>query len=255
MSQAPTLGWPLVWGLLVLLALAVSASRLARLGVGREVTTSALRAVVQLLAVAAVIAFVLDRLWASLLFVGLMLLTATVTGAGRVEARRDWPWVATALLGGAVPVLLVIFGLRVAELTGTVVIPVAGIIIGGSMTAHTLTGRRAFAALRADSGLVEASLALGFDRSTAILSVISPHAPEALTPIFDQTRTVGLVTLPGAFVGVILGGGSPSQAAATQVLVLIGLLAAETIVVVMTQRLIAHGKIMPGDVRSLLPTG
>lgn len=47
------------------------------------------------------------------------------------------------------------------------------------------------------------------------------------TPAMDQTRTVGLVTLPGAFVGVLSGSGDPAQAAAAQVLVLIGLLAAE----------------------------
>jgi len=31
----------------------------------------------------------------------------------------------------------------------------------------------------------------------------------ALVPGLDQTRTVGLVTLPGAFVGVLLAGASP----------------------------------------------
>lgn len=48
----------------------------------------------------------------------------------------------------------------------------------------------------------------------------------------DQTRTVGLVTLPGALVGVLLGNWDPMQAAAAQVL--IGLLAAEGLAVVLT---------------------
>ena len=43
---------------------------------------------------------------------------------------------------------LIIFGLRVTEFTGAAVIPIAGIIIGGAMTAHTLTARRAFDVLR-----------------------------------------------------------------------------------------------------------
>jgi putative ABC transport system permease protein len=59
----------------------------------------------------------------------------------------------------------------------------------------------------------------------------------------DQTRTVGLVTLPGAFVGVLLGSGDPLQAAAAQVLVLIGLLAAEGVAVVTTVELVARGLI------------
>jgi ABC-type iron transport system FetAB permease component len=36
--------------------------------------------------------------------------------------------------------------------------------------------------------------------------------PQALVPALDRTRTVGLVTLPGAFVDVQLGGGSAVQA-------------------------------------------
>ena len=68
-----------------------------------------------------------------------------------------------------------------------------------------------------------------------------PSAPQALTPALDQTRTFGLVTLPGAFVGVLLGSGDPVQAAAAQVLVLVGLLAAEGVAVVVVQGLIARG--------------
>jgi len=54
---------------------------------------------------------------------------------------------------------------------------------------------------------------------------------------------VGLVTLPGAFVGVLLGGGSPVAAGATQLLVLVGLLLAETVAIVVVTELIAHGVI------------
>jgi putative ABC transport system permease protein len=107
--------------------------------------------------------------------------------------------------------------------------------------------------LRDDRGQVEAGLALGLARSAAIALVISRHSREALNPAIDQTRTVGLVTLPGAFVGVLLGGGSAADAAAAQVLVLIGLLAAETCVVEASRRLIATGHILPSDVRSALP--
>ena len=58
---------------------------------------------------------------------------------------------------------------------------------------------------------------------------MQPTAREALTPGLDQTRTVGLVTLPGAFVGVLLCGGTALEAGATQVFVLIGLLATQAI--------------------------
>jgi ABC-type iron transport system FetAB permease component len=55
---------------------------------------------------------------------------------------------------------------------------------------------------------------------------------------------VGLVTLPGAFVGVLLGGGSPLEAGAAQLLVLVGLLAAEVLAVWAVTELIARGAIL-----------
>jgi putative ABC transport system permease protein len=45
----------------------------------------------------------------------------------------------------------------------------------------------------------------------------------------DQTRTVGLVTLPGALVGALAGGASAAGAARFQLLVLIALLAAQSL--------------------------
>jgi putative ABC transport system permease protein len=64
-----------------------------------------------------------------------------------------------------------------------------------------------------------------------------------LIPILDQTRTVGLVTLPGAFVGMLLGGASPIDAGAVQLFVLVALLAVEAIAVVLVAELVARGLI------------
>ncbi len=65
----------------------------------------------------------------------------------------------------------------------------------------------------------------------AIAESIHRRAPEALLPGLDQVKTTGVVTLPGAFIGVLLGGGSPVQAATAQALVLFGIMAAQTITV------------------------
>jgi putative ABC transport system permease protein len=254
MSDSPVFGVPLIIALVLLLALAVGASRIGRLGLAGSLSTAAARACVQLAAVSLIIGVVLGRTWSALLFAGVMFVVATFTASGRVGARRDAGWIAAALAAGVLPVLVVIFGIRVTDFTGAAIIPIAGIIIGGSMTAHTLMARRAFDMLRSDRGQVEAGLALGLARPAAITLVISRHSPEALNPVIDQTRTVGLVTLPGAFVGVLLGGGSAADAAAAQVLVLVGLLAAETCVVEASRRLIAAGRILPRDLRDALPS-
>jgi putative ABC transport system permease protein len=95
--------------------------------------------------------------------------------------------------------------------------------------ATSQAARRALDELKARHGEYEAALALGFLPRPAALEICRPSAGHALIPALDQTRTVGLVTLPGAYVGVLLGGAGPIQAGMTQVLVLIGLLAAEAV--------------------------
>ena len=250
MPQQPGPG--LVVALVLLVALAVAASLVGRLRVERSVATAALRAVVQLALVALVITAVLSHLVWSLLFAAVMFTIAVVTSARRVEAARAWPWVAVAMAAGVLPVLAVVFLSGAVPWNGASLVPMAGIIIGGTMSAHSLLGRRVFAALREERGSYEAALAIGLPRPAAITEVVGRRLPEALVPGLDQTRTVGLVTLPGAFVGVLLGGGSPAQAGAAQVVVLVGLLAAQTLTVVVAHQLVRASLLLPDDLRTQL---
>jgi putative ABC transport system permease protein len=247
MTSAPAADWRLAAVLLVLTCVAAGTSRLSGLGVERDHVTAAVRAVLQLAVVAVVIAAVMESLWLSLGFVLLMLVVATATSHRRIRApRRQGPWTALAIAAGAVPVIGLCLGSGVIPLNGAGVVPISGIIIGGAMTASTLTGRRAFDELTAHHGAYEAALALGFPASDAALLVIQPTAREALTPGLDQTRTVGLVTLPGAFVGVLLGGGTALEAGAAQVLVLVGLLATQAITAALVLRLVATARLARG---------
>lgn len=186
--------------------------------------SAAVRAAVQLAVVSLVIAAALSSLWFSLTFAA-----------------------------GALPVLGLCLVSGVVPFNGAGVIPVAGILIGGAMTASTLTGRRASDEIKAQHGSYEAALALGLPASEAAFVVLQPTATEALTPGLDQTRTVGLVTLPGAFIGVLLGGGTPLEAGVAQVLVLLGLLAVQAITSAVLLRLIAQGKVVRRDLAATYP--
>ena len=126
---------------------------------------------------------------------------------------------------------------------GVAIVPIAGILIGGAMSATSVAGRRALDELVARRGEYEAALSLGLLERDAATEICRPAAAQALMPPLDQTRTVGLVTLPGAFVGVLLGGGDPLHAGAAQLLVLVGLLAAESVAVVVTVELVARRRI------------
>jgi putative ABC transport system permease protein len=249
MSATPDAGWPLAIALMLLVTLGIVAATTGGLPVRRDIVTASVRAAVQLGLVSLAIAAVLGSVWWSAAFTVLMFAVATFTAARRLGAVRDAAWVGAGIAAGVLPVLLVLFLSGTVPWTGPALVPTAGIVIGGAMTALTLAGRRAFAELRSGLGTYEAALALGLQRRDAVLEVVSHSAPEALTPVLDQTRTVGLVTLPGAYIGVLLGGGSPVEAGAAQLMVLVGLLAAETVTVVVLVRLVALARVLPDPLR------
>ena len=62
---------------------------------------------------------------------------------------------------------------------------------------------------------------------------------DSVTLVSDRRLRHGLPRLGrAAFVGLLLGGASPAEAAEVQLLVLVGLLAAETVAAVLTARLL-----------------
>lgn len=250
MSIDPT--WPVVVALSVLLGIAVVAHRVAGYGLEVPSLVAAARAVVQLGVVALLIKAAVASLWLSWLLVAAMFAMGVLTTGRRVEALRAWPWAALAMAAGVAPVLLVVFASRAVPWQGIAIIPVAGIIVGNAMTGHTLVGRRSFAALREERSQYEACLSLGMHPAQAIHESIHRRAPEALLPGLDQVKTTGVVTLPGAFIGVMLGGGSPVQAATAQALVLFGIMAAQTVTVAVAERLIAARLLLPPDLRAAL---
>lgn len=231
---------------IVLVVLAVAAALtvwLGRIASPRSVAVAAVRAAAQLAVVSLIIVGVLRSGWLTALFVLLMFTVAALTSAGRIGNRRQLAGTAAAIGAGVGPVLALVVLSGVVPDKPVAIVPIAGIIIGGTMTATSLAGRRALDELRNRYGEYEAALSLGLMPRDAALEICRASAGQALIPPLDQTRTVGLVTLPGAFVGVLLGGASPVQAGATQLMVLIGLLAAETVAVLVTVELVARGRL------------
>ncbi|WP_030437681.1 ABC transporter permease [Actinoplanes subtropicus] len=248
MSQAAvSIGPVFAVVLAALVLLAVAAALAGRLGAGRAIVSASLRAIVQLAAVSVLIAAVLRSWWATAAFVTLMVLVAAATSARRIGSWDLARFTILPIVAGALPAGVLIVAAGAVPLSEVAVLPIAGILIGGAMTATSLSGRRALDELHNRFGEYEAALALGFLPRDAALEVCRPTAGQALVPALDQTRTVGLVTLPGAFVGVLLGGGSAVQAGATQLMVLVALLAVEAIAVAVTIELVARGSVRRRD--------
>jgi putative ABC transport system permease protein len=229
--------------MLALTLMAAVAAAVGRIGQERRIAVAAARAAVQLALVSVVIAAIVDSLPLTAVFVLLMYVVAAHTSGRRMTRDRTGWWAALPIAAGSLPVVLGLLAAQLLPTSGLAVIPVTGILIGGAMTATALAGRRAMDELSGRRGEVEAALSLGFSDRDAALEICRPSASQALIPALDQTRTVGLVTLPGAFVGMLLAGATPVAAGAVQLFVLVALLAVETVAVVLTVELVARQRI------------
>ncbi|MGQ7749209.1 ABC transporter permease [Streptomyces sp. WC2508] len=229
--------------LALLLAAAATVAALASLGRAREILLAGLRAAVQLAAVSLLIGWVVRSLPPLLGFVALMYAVAVRTAGRRITRNHTWWWAALPIAAGVVPVVALLLLTGLVPVRGIALIPVTGILIGGALTATVLGGRRALDELTTRRGEVEAGMALGLLDRDARLEIARPAASDALLPGLDQTRTVGLVTLPGAFVGMLLGGASPVQAGAVQLFVLVALMAVQAVAVTTVLELVARGQL------------
>jgi putative ABC transport system permease protein len=236
-------------GLIVLIAIALAALTWAGVAQRRAVIIAAVRAAVQLTIVAAALRGVFAAPIAVIAVVAVMFGLATWTAARRL---KEQPGAAKAVViscgAGASVAIGVIVGMPTLSRDVGTLVAVSGIIMGGTMTAATLTGRRLQDGLKRRRDEVEAWLSIGASMREAVRDIAREAVFEALVPALDQTRTVGLVTLPGAFVGALLGGASAAGAARFQIVVLIGLLCAEAITATVLILFLGAPKTLPNEV-------
>ncbi len=214
----------------LLTAIAVAVLTFAGVPLRRGVLVAMGRAALQLSVLALILRGVIAAPLAAAAVLLVMLGTAGWTAGRRTSVLAgSLPAALLACAAGTAPVLVVIFAVGALPFQARYVIAVSGIVIGGTMTACTLAGRRYVAGMIDRRDQVEGWLALGARPRRAVRDVARTAIREALLPGIDQTRTTGLVTLPGAFVGALVGGASPAGAARFQIIVLSGLLAAGSV--------------------------
>lgn len=230
----------------LLVGLILGVLRLGRVRVGSAPVTAVARGALQLAVVGFALGGVFAAPWATVLVLVVMLGTASWTASRRLAgldgAGRA---VVVSCVAGAAAALSVVFATGVLPFSARYLVAAGGIVIGGTMTGATLAGRGLLQGIRARRAEIEAWLALGATPREAVRDVARSAAGEALVPAMDQTRTTGVVTLPGAFIGALLGGASPLEAARFQLVVLVALLAAQTVVAVLVTHLLGAPSPVP----------
>jgi putative ABC transport system permease protein len=117
------------------------------------------------------------------------------------------------------------------------------------MSIATLAGRRLMQSVTEQWEQVEGWLALGATPRESTRFLAREAVYSALIPSTDQTKTTGLVTLPGAFVGAIFGGVDPLEAGRFQIVVLASIMAAGSITAALVVAALAPVRTRPAALR------
>ena len=235
-------------GVAVLMGITYAALRAGQVHLGWAPLIAIVRGSIQLALVGLALRGVLKAPPTVALALAVMLTTASWTATSRLRAfGRVGRAVTVCCISGAAVSLITVFALGVLPFNARYIVALSGIVIGGSMTGATLAGRHLLAGLRSRREEVEGWLALGATPRQAIRDVARDAAAEALVPGLDQTRTTGLVTLPGAFIGALLGGADPTQAARFQLVVLAALLTTQAVVATMIVHALGAPTQLPAD--------
>jgi putative ABC transport system permease protein len=175
---------------------------------------------------------------------------ATATATRRLGwSARHLLLVAGAMAAGIVLTLAVVFATGSIQFTARYALAIGGIVIGNSMSIATLAGRRFLQSVDEQWDQVESWLALGATPRESTRELARQAVHLALIPSTDQTKTTGLVTLPGAFVGAIFGGVSPLEAGRFQIVVLASIMAAGSITAAVVVGVLAPVRTRPANPR------
>lgn len=209
-------------GILVAVALAISLWR--RLGIERTMVWACIRALVQLLIVGWALKLIVDDDDPLILSFAWLLVMVGFAGYTTWRRAADVPLVLplslVAYTVSAAVTLGVLFGFGVYEVEGRTVVPLAGMVVGNSLSATVLVSRRLFAAATDHRERIEGRLALGLSATEAFRPELRESLRTALIPQIESTKAVGIVFLPGAMVGLILAGVEPADAVRVQVSVM-----------------------------------
>jgi putative ABC transport system permease protein len=237
---------------LVLVVIAIVVSRVQGLRLESELVTATVRATVQLVLVASIITVVFEEFVLVVPALGVMLALAAWTSGGRLKGIPRARWLA----GGAIAIastisLVVLFAGRALSFEPRFLVPIAGMLIGNSMAVTSLAGARLRDEVTDKVLEIEARLALGVSAREALQPYARRAISAAMIPTIDATKNAGLILLPGAFVGTILGGASPARAAEIQLIVLFMLLGAISIAGMTATILVSRVFVAPGERISL----
>ncbi|HVP91023.1 MAG TPA: iron export ABC transporter permease subunit FetB [Terriglobales bacterium] len=219
----------------LLMLVAGFASYRMKLGMAKDIVVSMVRLFLQLLALGFVLRWVFGNQtwWLVLLILLVMVASATQIASTRVTKAPGGlkPAMFLSLFVTGLTMAFVVTGLiiRVKPWYGArTVIPIAGMILGNSMSAMAVALDRLFADMDSRTDEILALTALGATAREAAQRSIRNSIRAGLIPTLASMAAAGVVFIPGMMTGQILAGADPLEAAKYQIVVLLMVSASTT---------------------------
>lgn len=210
-----------------------------RLQLEKDLWIGSVRCVLQLVTMGYVLRFIfeVDSLWLVLALFTLMVTFAVRIVRGNVKERQI-PFIIPAFLS-----MLGVYAIVSAIVTGVIIgakpwwlpqyfIPLAGMVVGNSMTALSLSLDRLLSDLKTKRDEVEMRLCLGATAEEASRKILRDALRAGMIPSINSLTGVGLVFLPGMMTGQILAGADPMLAIRYQIVVMFMIVASTALTVV-----------------------
>ncbi|GAB6154122.1 iron export ABC transporter permease subunit FetB [Desulfosporosinus burensis] len=207
----------------------------------KEILISSLRMTIQLVLVGYILAYVFEHSHPvyALVIIAIMLIFAIYNIFNRTKSPLSTEIKKIIALSMTVGILasLIYFVLVVLQVSPwyepRYVIPIAGMIIGNSMTGISLGVKTLVEGMTTNKQLVEAALILGATPKMASKQIVNNAFDAAMLPTINSMVGMGIVFLPGMMTGQILGGASPVVAIEYQIAVMLGIVGSVSLTVLL----------------------
>lgn len=207
----------------------------------KEILISSIRMTIQLILTGYILVYLFEA--SSPLYTILVLITMEIFSVFNIIKRtksklslRLKQIIALSMFAGTVSCLLY-FLLVVVRISPwydpRYFIPIAGMLIGNSMTGISLGVSRLIDGMQTQRHLVEGALMLGATPQVASKQIVDTAFDSAILPTINSMVCMGIVFLPGMMTGQILSGTSPLTAIEYQIAIMLGILGSVSLTVLL----------------------
>lgn len=203
-----------------------------KLGLGKDILISVVRAVVQLFAVGYLLGYVfeLNNVIVTLALVLVIIFNASFNAGKRSKGISNAFKISFIAIFTATGLTLLVLILSGSVLfIPSQVIPITGMIASNSMIAISIAYRNLNAKFTDQRQQVLEKLALGADLKQASVSIVRDSIRAGMSPTIDSAKTIGIVSLPGMMSGLMFAGVDPTHAIKYQIMVTFMLLSTTSI--------------------------